>query len=347
MVKKGEKVRVGIAGLGRSGWDIHARLLRKLPEEFQVAAVADKIADRRNQAKADFGCATYDDFDEMIADPNIDLVTVAVPSYLHSDYSMKALRAGKMAVTEKPMATSLEAADAMLRCAADTGNLLAIFQNKRYSHDFQAVRRVVDSGVLGRVVQIRIAYHGFKRRWDWQTLREYGGGSLNNTCPHPIDQALTLMGNKTPQVFCERDRMLTLGDADDHVRIILRAKDAPTVEIEVTDAVAFPQPHWHVVGTRGGLTGTTKKLQWRYVRQQEFEPREVDAKSTPDRSYNRENLVWHEESWDADAEDAPGEEAFYQDLYRTITEGAPMSIDPQVVRTQMWVMEECRRQAPI
>lgn len=344
---KDNKIKVGIAGLGRSGWDIHAHLLRQAPEKYQVVAVADKIPARLDQAAGEFGCRTFEDFDDLIADPEVELVVVAVPSYLHTEYSMRAMKAGKDVVTEKPMATSLVDAEATFKCAKDTGRLYAIFQNKRYSPDFRKVKEVIDSGVLGKVVQIRIAYHGFKRRWDWQTLKEFGGGSLNNTCPHPIDHALVLMDGKTPRVNCERARMLTLGDADDHVRISLSAEGAPSVDIEVTDGVAFPQPHWHVVGTRGGLTGSPRHLDWKYVRQQEFTPREADPKSTPDRSYNREELNWHTDSWDVNSETGPGEVQYYLDLYQTIRHGEAPPIDPEIVHTQMVVMEECRKQAPV
>jgi predicted dehydrogenase len=340
-------VRVGIAGLGRSGWDIHCRLLAQLPDKYRIVAVADHIEARRNEAEQRFGCRAYEEFDALVADPEVDLVVVALPSYLHAGSAMRSLKAGKATITEKPMATSLADADAMLQVARETGKPLFIFQNKRYSPDFQAVKRVIDSGVLGRPVQIRIAYHAFKRRWDWQTLKEFGGGTLNNNGTHPVDQALTLLAGKTPDVRCERARILSLGDADDHVRITLAAEDSPTIEIEVTDAVAFPQPRWHVVGTRGGLTGSATELKWRYVRQQEFPPREVDTRSTPDRSYNREELVWHEDSWSAERATGPGELGYYLDLYETLTTGKPPVIDPELVRLQMWVLEECRRQAPV
>jgi len=341
------QVKVGVAGLGRSGWDIHVSMIRQLPEKYQIVAVADLLPERREEAATQIGCRTYDNFDQLLEDAEVELVVVAVPSYLHSEYAIKALKAGKAVVCEKPMATSLEKADEMIAVAKVTGSTLAPFQNRRYSPDFREVRRVIDSGVLGRIVTIRLAYHAFKRRWDWQTLQEFGGGSLNNTCPHPIDRALALMGDKTPQVFCKRDRVLTLGDADDYVKIVLSAEGAPTIEIEVTDNVAYPQPAWFVAGTRGGLSGSTKKLDWRFVRQQEFPPREVDKRSPPDRGYNKEDLVWHEGSWDLASDETPGELGYYIDLYDCLTKGAPLPIDLQTVRRQMWVMEECRRQAPL
>ena len=73
-------VRVGIAGLGRSGWNIHARQLQSLPECFRVTAVTDAVADRLTEANGELGCQTYTEFDAMLADDNVDLIVVATPN---------------------------------------------------------------------------------------------------------------------------------------------------------------------------------------------------------------------------------------------------------------------------
>jgi predicted dehydrogenase len=64
------------------------------------------------------------------------------------------------------MAANLAEADAMIKTAKDTGNLLTIFQNKRYWPDFLKVKEVIRSGKLGRIVFVRISLHSFARRWD-------------------------------------------------------------------------------------------------------------------------------------------------------------------------------------
>lgn len=340
-------VKVGIAGLGRSGWNIHARMLRTLGEQYRITAVSDELAERRDEAAAQLGCRTHPNFDSLLEDPDVELLVVAVPSGLHAEYAIRGLVSGRAVVVEKPMATSLAEADEMIESSEKTGHLLTVFQNQRYAPDFLAVRRVIDSGVLGRIVMIRIAYHAFKRRWDWQTLRELGGGSLNNTSPHPLDQALTLLGPAMPTVHCLRDRALTLGDAEDHVKIALSAPDAPAVEIEVSDAVAYPQERWLVMGTQGGLAGSPERLTWRYVVPEELPPRTLDRRPTPDRSYNREELIWHEASWEHASDGGPGEIGFYLDLYESLTTGRQPVIKPHEVRRQIAVMEECRRLAPL
>jgi predicted dehydrogenase len=341
------KVRVGIAGLGRSGWNIHAKLLGTVTDVFKIVAVLDADAKRLEEAKKDFGCKTYTDFASMLADKDVELVINAMPSHFHAPLTIQALGAGKHVVCEKPMATCAADADKMIAAARKSGKRLTIFQNYRYQPHYQKVREVIASGKLGRIVQIKITVHGFSRRWDWQTLQEFGGGSLNNTGPHFLDMALQLMGDKDPQVFCNLERVLTSGDADDHVKVILRAKDAPMVDLEISSACCYPQEMWLVMGTCGGLAGKPNALRWKYFDPKALPPRPIDRKPTPDRSYNTETYPWQpEETWEAAKWKGPGQEQFYRDVFASVREGKPVPIKPESVRRQIAVLEECHRQCP-
>ncbi|MEZ4861418.1 MAG: Gfo/Idh/MocA family oxidoreductase [Caldilineaceae bacterium] len=342
-----DQIRVGIAGLGRSGWDIHARLIGPQTENYQVVAVVDADAQRREEAVERFDCQAYDAYQALLDDPAVELVVVSLPNFLHANAAIDALAAGKHVVCEKPMATSLADADRMVAAAEASDKVLTIFQQRRYNPEFVKVREVIDSGLLGRIVQIRITASGFSRRWDWQTLQKFGGGSLNNTGPHFLDQALQLFGDAEPQVFCHLDRALTLGDADDHLKLMIKGAGAPTIDIEISSACAYPGEIWNIMGTRGGLTGSTKQLRWKWVVDAEMPPRELDTRPTPNRSYNRDQLTWHEDSWTLDdsASDVYGN--FYRELYATIREGKPLTITPQSVRRVIQVQEECHRQNPL
>ena len=341
-------VKVGIAGLGRSGWGIHARILRTVKDLFQVAAVFDADPKRLEEANKDFGCKTYADFKTMIADKDVELVVVAMPSHLHAPCSIQALEAGKAVVCEKPMATSTADADKMIAAARKAGKFFTIFQNYRYNAHYQKLKEVIESGKLGRIVEIKITVHGFGRRWDWQTLQEFGGGSLNNTGPHFMDMALQLMGDKDPKVFCHLERTQTLGDADDHVKVVLQAKGSPMVDLEITSTCAFPQEMWLVMGTAGGLAGKPNALRWKCFDPTALPPRTVDKKPTPDRSYNTEPIPWQpEETWDPSKGGGPGESQFYKDVYASLRQGKPVPITPESVRRQIAVLEECHRQAPL
>ncbi|MDI6775360.1 MAG: Gfo/Idh/MocA family oxidoreductase [Verrucomicrobiota bacterium] len=342
-----EKVRVGIAGLGRSGWDIHARFLGPLGDKYGIVAALDSNPARLKEAADKFGCRTYSAYDALLADKAVELVVVAVPSHLHADYTVQALKAGKHVVCEKPMAGGVKDADRMIAAAKKASKVLTIFQNRRYAQDFLTVRGVIESGVLGRIVHVRIAYHGFSRRWDWQTLEKYGGGSLSNAGPHSLDQALVLFGEKKPRVFCLRDRALTLGDADDHAKVILYGPGSPTIEIEITAACPYRQDTWLIMGTRGGLTGTESSMKWKYFDPETLPKRVFSEAPTPDRSYNSETLLCVEKSWTQMEFRMPGEPEFYLDLYETIRNRRPLQIKPEQVRLQIQVLEQCKKMAPL
>jgi len=339
-------VQVGILGLGRSGWNIHAQTLAGLPDRYTITAVTDFGPQRVVEAEQTFGCTGYDDMSRMLADERLDLIVVASPNHLHAEHAIAAMESGYDVVCEKPMALSVAEADRMVAAAERTGRRLAPFQNLRYAPDFEKVGQVIESGVLGRIVQIRMCMHGFGRRWDWQTLREFGGGELNNTGPHLLDQALVLFGDGQPDIFCHADRALTSGDAEDHVKVVLRGPGAPLVEVEITRSCAFPQSTWLVMGTSGGLTGSIDGLSWKYVDFSTMPDRPVEREPTPDRGYNREELHWTEQTWMPETQDwiADSRRRFYEDLSEAIHTAAPARITPEQVRRQIAVLEQCHQQ---
>ena len=206
-------VTVGIVGLGRSGWDIHAAALQRIPERYRVVAVTDLIEARRQQATEVLSCRAYSNPADLFADPEVELVIVASPNYLHPVHTIAALQAGKAVVCEKPVAPRLVDLDSMIAAAERTGNLFTVFQNRRYDPGFRKIKEVIASGKLGRIVEIKISAHSFGRRWDWQTLRGYAAGQLRNNGVHFLDHAVELMGFAEPEVFSHLERTLALGDA--------------------------------------------------------------------------------------------------------------------------------------
>lgn len=341
----GSAIKVGIVGLGRSGWNIHAATFRRLTDLYHVVAVTDTDASRRHEAVQTFGCRSYDSFDSLVEDDNVELLVVASPNLYHVEHACAAMRLGKHVVCEKPMALSEADADVAIRTSQETGRVLAPFQNRRYEPHFLKVHEILESGVLGRIVQIRMCWHGFSRRWDWQTLREFGGGLLNNNGAHLLDQALVLFGDNEPELFADFQQALSSGDTEDHVKVILTGENAPTIDVELTSASAYPIERWHIMGTSGGLHGTMDELHWKWVDWSTMPPRPVDRYPTSDRSYNKETLDWQTQSW-TKPDDHPGEYAmYYRDLYQTLRHGKPLWVTPESVRRQIALLEHCRERS--
>jgi predicted dehydrogenase len=341
-------IKVGIAGLGRSGWGIHANALSFLPELFTIVAVADPDPSRQQEASSRFECRAYANYEELVADAEIELMVVATPSHLHHDDTIAALRAGKHAIVEKPMGKNLAEVDEMIAAAAEAGRILTVNQNYRYAADFLKIKEVIDSGILGRIVEVRFAIHQFKRRWDWQTLKKYGGGILNNHGAHVIDWALLLIDDPAPELFCHMETTpLCTGDADSHVKVILKPKRGPLIDIELTHACAYPQDHCLVMGTQGGLSSDRRLIRWKYFDPAAVPPLVLDEKPTPDRSYNSEELPWQEEQFEPVYDFSGDAQRLHRDLYAAIRQGAPLAITPESVRRQIAIFERCRELSPV
>ncbi|MDW7658724.1 MAG: Gfo/Idh/MocA family oxidoreductase, partial [Bacillota bacterium] len=170
-------IKLAILGQGRSGRDIHAANLMLLKDLFQVVAIVDPLPDRRERAAGEFGCETFADYRDLVGRTDIDLVVNATPSHLHVPITIDLLNHGFNVLVEKPMARHVAEVDAMVEAAKKAGRTLAVFQQSRYAPYFLKVREIIDSGDLGRIVQISIAFSGYARRWDWQCLQEYNGGN--------------------------------------------------------------------------------------------------------------------------------------------------------------------------
>jgi len=347
----GAIIRVGIIGQGRSGRNIHGLTLLKMPRKYKVVAVSDQLPERRQRAELEYGCRTCATPAALLRQKDIDLIVNAAPSRLHVPLSVKALEAGFHVLCEKPLARKVAEVDRVVRAAQKSGKVMAVFQNRRYAPVFRQIQKVMESGVLGRIVMIKMAYNGFARRWDWQTMRKHYGGSLLNTGPHALDQALQLFGTDAkPKVTCSMDRANSFGDAEDHVKILLQGRGRPTVDLEISSCSAFPQANCEIYGTRGGLRHDGEGLRWRYFKSQGQPQRALteapiqNAAGIP--AYCSEELKWRERSWTPSGKKKPENQQYYDMLYNTLSAAAPLEITLEQVRQQVAVMEECHRQNP-
>lgn len=349
-----KQLSVAILGQGRSGRNIHARCLTGIPElreRFRIALVCDPLADRLEPTRTDTGCEVSTDWRSVLGRKDIDLVVNATPSDQHVPVSLALLEAGHQVLCEKPLAASAAEVDRLSAAAAKAKRTLAIFQQSRFAPYFLKVREVIDSGVLGRIVQIKIAFNGFARRWDWQTLQRTMAGNLLNTGPHPLDQALQLFGDADPQVFCRMDNVNYAGDADSHIKLLLWGKGRPTIDIEISNCSPYTGFNYQISGSCGGLTGSMDRLEWKW-----FDPAQAPMPALvegpmPGLAYCSETLPWKTAEWtvpevDKDLFGAAGRR-FYTALHASLVDGAPLAVSVAQVRRQIAVIEECHRQNPL
>lgn len=196
------KLRFGIIGAGGIA-RAHASALRELADVAELVAVADVIPAAAEAFGQRFGVQAYggqDAISRLLARPDVDAVSLATPSGLHSEQAVQALDAGKHCLSEKPIAITLEQADAMIAAQRRSGKALGCVFQGRYTPAAVIVKRAVEEGRLGRIVHANAylkwyrdqAYYdagGWRGTWAMD-----GGGALMNQSVHQVDLLQYLAG---------------------------------------------------------------------------------------------------------------------------------------------------------
>jgi len=338
------RLRVGIIGLGRSGWSIHADAIAD-HDGFDVTAVADPVEDRRREAEERFGCTAFEQPDGLLETADLDVVVVATPSHTHVPLTIKALEAGRHVVVEKPMAESAAEVDQMIVAAERADRVLTCYQPRRLDADFEYVQGVLASGRLGELVMLRRTLHRYTRRADWQTLRKFGGGELSNTVPHLLDQVLLLLEDEPTELFADLRHTVGLGDAEDHVKLCLRGESGPLADIESSLCVALPQPAWQIAGTTGALVGDGTTFTLRWFEAETLTTLDLDEGPAAGRRYGTgETIDWQHEVRTLGRGSRSAALRYYDRLQATLREGAAVFVTPESVRRQIQIIEDARKQ---
>ena len=347
MAKSGKNpIKTAVIALGRSGWNIHVAAIRN-DERYQVVSVLDPVPERRKQAEEELGCESYTDYKKLLKETPAELVVVATPSVLHGPQSIDALKAGKHVVVEKPMSATLREADGMIRAAERSGALLMIHQNYRFNRRFVFMQEVLKSKKLGKLVHIGYSSHSYSRRNDWQCLRKYSGGLLNNKITHPLDQIMALVNAPIKDILCDLKHISDAGDVEDHVKMLLRAETGVTVDVDDSSSTAttLNAPEWTVVGTCGAMTIAGNQAHLKYYDPKKAPKLKICPKPIADgRAYGNDDVLpWQEEDLVAEGTDIG---SYYDAVYNTLRRGKKFPIDARQVREMMRVLEVCRKQNP-
>lgn len=348
-----EKKRVAIIGFGRSGGDIHGAFFASERNEwFEVVAVVDELEVRRQRAKDKFGCDVYASYKELLDRKDIDLVVNASYSYQHYEIALDLLKHGFNIVTEKPFSVHAEQCDDLIAAAKESGASLCVFQQSHFAPYYQEIMRIVKSGVLGRIAQVKIQFSGWARRWDWQCSLEYGGGCLRNTGPHPMEQAINFFDDDTPPtVNAWMDRVNSFGNAEDFAKVILTAPGKPIVEVEISSCNAYAEDYYVIQGEYGSLKATLQSIDYKYVDPASLPQRKLILDSLQGEggkpAYCGEKKEWNEVHMTMEG-DAFGAavKSYYANVYDHLANGAELVIRPEKIRQVIAIMDEAHRQNP-
>lgn len=184
---------LAVVGYGYVGRTFHAPLIASTPG-LQLHSV---VSSKPQQPQADFpGVTVVADLDSALADPALDAVVLATPNHTHAPFALEALAAGKHVLVDKPFALDATQAQQMVDAANAAGRIISVFQNRRWDADFLTVRRLIEEGQLGEVVEFHSHFDRYRPqvRDRWRESDSPGAGLWYDLGPHLLDQAMQLFG---------------------------------------------------------------------------------------------------------------------------------------------------------
>jgi predicted dehydrogenase len=279
------KVKVGLIGAGQIA-HYNCENIRA-HSQAEVVAVADPSEERAKALQQKYGLArAYTDAAELLRDPDIDAVSIAVPNVFHASYSIASLQAGKHVMLDKPFALNLGEAEAVAKVARETGKVFTVAMNMRFREEAQRARLLIGKGSVGDVYHAKAYWFrrsGIPKLGTWFGQKSLaGGGVLLDIGVHLLDLALYLMDNFEPEAVSGATHH-TFGhrglgggnwglsnveervsfDVEDMATALIKLKGGATVSLEVSWAMHQPEPNRHnveIYGSEAGITAFDSKF---------------------------------------------------------------------------------------
>jgi scyllo-inositol 2-dehydrogenase (NADP+) len=245
------KIITGMASFGMSGLVFHGPLLNAHPG-FHLKSVVQR---NKSDAKDHYPEIRIEpSFDRLLIDDEIELVIVNAINSTHFPFASEALKAGKHVVVEKPFVNKVSEGNQLIDLAKQHGRILSVFQNRRWDSDFLTVKKVVDSGLLGRIVEFDShfdRYRNYIQENTWKEDTGPGSGLLYNLGPHLIDQVLLLFGD--PEALHADIRKVRAGTRVDDFFDISLIYPGLKARVHSSYLVREPFPRFSLHGTLGSF----------------------------------------------------------------------------------------------
>ena len=249
-----QPLNTAILSFGMSGQVFHAPFVQVHPD-LNFYAVWERS---KNLAEQKYpGVKTFRELPQLLADPSVELVIVNTPTHTHFEYARKALEAGKHVIVEKAFTTTVDEAEELDTIAKQQGLILSVFQNRRWDSDFKTVKKIVDEGILGQIVEAEFHFDRFNQNLSPKTHKETpnpGAGIVYDLGPHIIDQALYLFG-KPESVFADIRILRPHSQVDDYFELLFFYPHM-RVRLRCSYLVREPLPAYILHGTKGSFIKT-------------------------------------------------------------------------------------------
>lgn len=250
-----EDIRIGIIGHGFMGHE-HENMLTRM-DGIKVVGFSDIDPKQLDDVKE--GLKRYASNDELINDPEVQVVLIAANNNQHHDLVIQAAKAGKDIICEKPVAMNVAELDDMMKVVRECGVKFTVHHQRRLDQDFRTVKEVYDRKSLGDVYMLKSSLYGHNGNMhDWHVYIAEGGGMLFDWGVHLLDQVLWMMpGAKITSVFADIRNVINF-EVDDYFKILMKFDNGIMAEVELGTYFLADKPqekwferHWFISGNKG------------------------------------------------------------------------------------------------
>lgn len=276
-----KKLKFAIIGCGRISYK-HVEALINNKEEAELVAVCDIIKENAEKRRDEY-CSkmqganvnVYLDYNEMLANEEIDVVTIATESGYHPQIANNCMNKGKNVICEKPMALSIKDADSMIECSHKNNVKLCVSHQNRFNKPIQQLRKALEADRFGKLINgtARILWNrnmDYYKQAPWRGTWKLDGGTLMNQCIHNIDLLQWMLGGEIDTVYAQCDTFLRDIEAEDFGAIMIRFKNGAIGVIEGS-ACVYPknlEETLNIFGEKGtvciGGLAVNKIETWRF-----------------------------------------------------------------------------------
>ncbi len=248
-------IGVGIVGYGPFGGMGYTHGLAATETDgLAFVGVCDSNDERRLAAIVDFPTVQgHVDLASLSKSDDVDVVIVATPPVFHAPIALELLRAGKHVVVEKPMCLTVADAEELLSVSAEVGRTITVHQNRRWDGDFLALRRAIDTGLLGDVFNMETFVGSFEHpcRW-WHSDETFSGGAVYDWGSHHIDWILRIFGSRPQRVRAISHKRVWRDVTNaDQIDVHMRWDDGREARFIQSDVAGIRKPKFYVQGTSG------------------------------------------------------------------------------------------------
>jgi predicted dehydrogenase len=258
------RLRAGLIGTGTIAFSAHLPAMRYLRDEVELVAVADVRPEAAEKAAREFGAEHwYSDYRALLDRDDIDFVDICTPEFLHHEQVTAAAAAGKHILCEKPMASSLEEADAMIEAARSAGVKLMIGHSRRFTDRYRKAQQTVSEGRIGRILLFRenerrpIAMYSALDltvgAWSpdgeqpWQAMPQYSQGAALANAVHEMDLARWFVGDDAVAIQAESRIARPDGKVPDFLSYTIEFRNGAVGASEVVNNLPPGYPYFHML----------------------------------------------------------------------------------------------------